>query len=87
MSVNIVSTAESMAGLLHQANADVRATSSHKRFVVMDGLRGVAAIAVVLHHSFHGGGYVKNGILAVDFFFILSGFVVAFPMKTGFGRR
>lgn len=80
-SVDTLSTAESVTALLHQANADVRATSSHKRFAVMDGLRGVAALAVVLFHSYKGGGYVVNGALAVDFFFILSGFVVAYSYE------
>lgn len=70
-----------LAGLLDRADADVRATSSHKRFAAMDGLRGVAALAVVLFHSYEGGGYLVNGPLAVDFFFILSGFVVAFSYE------
>jgi len=47
------------------------------RFAVMDGLRGVAAMAVVLCHSWPDGGPVENGPLAVDFFFLLSGFVIA----------
>ncbi len=45
----------------------------------MDGLRGIAAFAVVF---FHIGGVLPwqpfpNGYLAVDFFFLLSGFVLA----------
>lgn len=47
----------------------------------MDGLRGVAALAVVIFHSYEGGGYLLNGPIAVDFFFILSGFVVAFSYE------
>jgi peptidoglycan/LPS O-acetylase OafA/YrhL len=43
----------------------------------MDGLRGVAALAVMLCHSWPDGGPVQNGPLAVDFFFLLSGFVIA----------
>lgn len=49
-----------------------------RRFVALDGLRGVAAIAVVLFH-FAGAGrpqLTPRGYLAVDFFFILSGFVL-----------
>ena len=41
----------------------------------MDGLRGIAALAVVLLHSFLNKGWVTNGQIAVDLFFILSGFV------------
>ncbi|MFM5932212.1 MAG: acyltransferase family protein [Novosphingobium sp.] len=45
------------------------------RLTGLDGLRGVAALAVLLHHVFilpTGKGY-----LAVDFFFMLSGYVMA----------
>ncbi len=46
----------------------------------LDLLRGVAAIAVVFLHWFEGNGnsWFHNGLLAVDFFFMLSGFVMAF---------
>lgn len=52
------------------------------RFVALDSLRGVAACMVVLYHL-HGQGYllgsalVRGGYLWVDFFFVLSGFVIA----------
>jgi peptidoglycan/LPS O-acetylase OafA/YrhL len=51
---------------------------SKPHFVMLDGLRGVAALAVVLFHTWAGGGPVPNGPLAVDFFFLLSGFVIAY---------
>ena len=41
-------------------------------------MRGVAAIAVVIFHARGFFGYRMSGALAVDFFFVLSGFVVAF---------
>jgi peptidoglycan/LPS O-acetylase OafA/YrhL len=49
------------------------------RYVVLDGLRGVAAAAVVLYHfgSENASGIAAHGYLAVDFFFVLSGFVIA----------
>lgn len=57
---------------------------SRKHFMVLDALRGVAAIMVVLFHVlevYSGGDHVKqvinHGYLAVDFFFMLSGFVMA----------
>lgn len=51
-----------------------------QRFVALDGLRGVAAVAVVLYHIGTASGsrwLVPRGYLAVDFFFVLSGFVLA----------
>jgi peptidoglycan/LPS O-acetylase OafA/YrhL len=47
-------------------------------FAVMDGLRGIAAMAVVVLHSWKNSGMVVNGQLAVDLFFMLSGFVIAY---------
>lgn len=52
------------------------------RFEALDGWRGVCACLVVLFH-FHGysplysTGLVRNSYLFVDFFFVLSGFVIA----------
>lgn len=50
------------------------------RYVFLDGLRGVAALAVVVHHFSSSSGrreIFASGPLAVDFFFCLSGFVIA----------
>lgn len=56
-----------------------------KHYEILDGLRGVAAIIVVAFHileAFNGGSrfnqIINHGYLAVDFFFLLSGFVVAY---------
>lgn len=52
------------------------------RFAVLDGWRGICALVVALHH-FHADGYffhlpfVRGAWLFVDFFFVLSGFVIA----------
>jgi peptidoglycan/LPS O-acetylase OafA/YrhL len=60
-------------------------TDSKKHYPILDGLRGVAAILVVLFHileTFTGGDHSKqiinHGYLAVDFFFLLSGFVIGY---------
>lgn len=51
---------------------------------ILDGLRGVAAITVVWFHIFeayatsHLDQQINHGYLAVDFFFILSGFVIGY---------
>jgi peptidoglycan/LPS O-acetylase OafA/YrhL len=52
---------------------------SGRRFLVLDGLRGVAAAAVILDHipSVTLGPLIPGRYLAVDFFFVLSGFVLA----------
>jgi peptidoglycan/LPS O-acetylase OafA/YrhL len=49
------------------------------RFVVLDGLRGVAAAAIVVRHcpALFGKLVIPNSQLAVDLFFLLSGFVLA----------
>lgn len=54
------------------------------RYVMLDGLRGVAALVVICYHIFEGFAtssvdqYVNHGYLAVDFFFMLSGFVIGY---------
>ncbi len=52
------------------------------RFVALDSLRGIAAIMVVAFHLQDGGlpvgsKLVANSWLVVDFFFVLSGFVIS----------
>ena len=52
--------------------------SKDHRFHVLDGMRGVAALLVVFQHYYHPffSVYFPNAFISVDFFFILSGFVV-----------
>jgi len=58
--------------------------ASKPRYEILDGLRGVAAMLVVAYHLFeihyHGGPNqpINHGYLAVDFFFVLSGFVIGY---------
>lgn len=53
-------------------------------YEILDGLRGVAALTVVCFHLFeayatsHLDQKINHGYLAVDFFFILSGFVIGY---------
>lgn len=57
---------------------------SKPRYEILDGLRGVAAVLVVLFHlleTYSGGQahqIINHGYLAVDFFFVLSGFVIGY---------
>jgi peptidoglycan/LPS O-acetylase OafA/YrhL len=49
-----------------------------RTFATLDGLRGVAALFVAMRHtSFFHGLNIHGGYLAVDLFFVLSGFVIA----------
>lgn len=54
------------------------------RFELLDGLRGVAALCVIFYHYFEAFAtspidqHFNHGYLAVDFFFILSGFVISY---------
>ena len=50
-------------------------------FAPLESLRGVAALGVVLYHAVWANqitslNFVQNGALMVDFFFVLSGFVI-----------
>ena len=53
-------------------------------YEVLDGLRGVAALLVVAFHLFetysgnHFNQIINHGYLAVDLFFVLSGFVIGY---------
>lgn len=65
-------------------------TSTTNRFEALDGWRGICACLVVLFH-FHGysplytSGLVRNSYLFVDFFFVLSGFVIAWNYSDRLG--
>jgi len=66
-------------------------TKSH--YEILDGLRGVASILVIAFHvleTFTNGNrfvqIVNHGYLAVDFFFVLSGFVVAYAYDDRWGK-
>ena len=59
-------------------------TDSKPHYELLDGLRGVAALMVMFFHIGEGFAtspvdqHVNHGHLAVDFFFILSGFVIGY---------
>lgn len=59
-------------------------SSSKKHYSVLDGLRGIAAIMIVFFHFMEivitdfSKNILAHGYLAVDFFFCLSGFVIAY---------
>ena len=61
---------------------------SRPHYDILDGLRGVAALIVIVYHVFelHAGTPVPHGYLAVDFFFILSGFVIGYAYDGRWGK-
>ena len=68
-----------------------------RTFITLDGLRGVAALAVATRHApflwqaGHPTGFLYESYLSVDFFFVLSGFVLAYAyderFRTGMSAR
>ena len=65
---------------------------SKPRYEILDGLRGVAALLVVAFHLFEtyspGPAHqiINHGYLAVDFFFVLSGFVIGYAYDGRWNR-
>lgn len=70
--------------MANQFSSSSSYSDSKPHYHILDGLRGVAALTVVVFHLFeafatsHLDQIVNHGYLAVDFFFILSGFVVGY---------
>ena len=67
--------------------------ASKPHYEILDGLRGVAAVMVVAFHLLeaHSGGnhleqIINHGYLAVDFFFMLSGFVIGYAYDDRWGK-
>ena len=89
--ISVAPPGEGVAGGSTPPTPAAASTGGH--YVVLDGLRGVAAVMVVVFHIFeaHAGGdphrqIVNHGYLAVDFFFLLSGFVIAHAYDGRWGR-
>lgn len=75
---------------MHTTNANLLQTRPH--YEILDGLRGVAAIGVLIYHFMeiiipnYDLNFIAHGHLAVDFFFCLSGFVIAYAYDTRIGK-
>src|SRR5829696_5276358 len=68
------------------AHAPSPAQPGPTRLASLDGLRGVAAVIVLMFHFEQSHGtrsLFASGYLAVDFFFLLSGFVLVGPFEGG----
>lgn len=73
-------------------NKDQAFPLTKNHYEILDGLRGVAAVLVVAFHifeTFSGDRFhqiINHGYLAVDFFFLLSGFVIAYAYDDRWGK-
>lgn len=70
-------------------------TDTKPHYALLDGLRGVAALLVLWYHVFEGFAFasetdiisgINHGYLAVDFFFMLSGFVISYAYDDRLGQ-
>lgn len=75
---------------MNKSDTGILKTKQH--FETLDGLRGVAALSVVTFHfmewaySDYSQNFIGHGFLAVDFFFCLSGFVIAYAYDDRIGK-
>ena len=84
----------------NQAIASAYFADTKPHYELLDGLRGVAALLVVIYHIFEGLAFAEatdgvgsglittlnHGHIAVDFFFILSGFVISYAYDDRWGK-
>jgi peptidoglycan/LPS O-acetylase OafA/YrhL len=69
---------------MSQERSSARLLYTKQHFEILDGLRGVAAVAVVVFHFMeiavpdYSKSFIAHAYLMVDFFFCLSGFVIAY---------
>lgn len=73
-------------------NNEPAVLNSKPHYDILDGLRGVAAFTVVAFHIFEANSkgmleqIINHGYLAVDFFFMLSGFVISYAYDDRWNR-
>ncbi|HEY3372727.1 MAG TPA: acyltransferase [Prolixibacteraceae bacterium] len=71
-------------------SSDILQTKQH--FEILDGLRGIAALGIVIFHFMEwvfpevSKNFIGYGFLAVDFFFCLSGFVIGYAYDNRIGE-
>lgn len=77
---------------MHTTELKPNALNTKQHFEILDGLRGIAALAVVIFHFMEIAysdltkNFISHGFLAVDFFFCLSGFVIAYAYDDRLGK-
>ncbi len=78
-----------------QNNLQGKFPDTKPHFQILDGLRGAAALMVVWYHVFEGFAFAggtaittfNHGYLAVDFFFMLSGFVISYAYDSRWSKE
>lgn len=77
---------------MHANNQSPDILKTKQHFEILDGLRGIAALAIVIFHFMEiaymdfSQNFIAHGFLAVDFFFCLSGFVIAYAYNDRIGK-
>jgi peptidoglycan/LPS O-acetylase OafA/YrhL len=77
---------------MHTENGSKGILNTKQHFAILDGLRGIAALAVVIFHFMEwvfpdsSKNVIGHGFLAVDFFFCLSGFVIGYAYDDRMGK-
>src|SRR4051812_30959528 len=77
---------------MNKENLNQGILKTKRHFEILDGLRGIAALAVVIFHfmewvfSDYSKNFIGHGFLAVDFFFCLSGFVIGYAYDSRIGK-
>ena len=81
-------------------NITLTFVDSKPHYEILDALRGVAALLVIWYHIYEGFSFaqitngdgdglitsINHGYLAVDFFFMLSGFVISYAYDDRWGK-
>lgn len=79
-------------GLMNRSPTVYAELANKPHFEMLDGLRGLAALAVVVFHFMEwmqpnfSKNFIAHGFLAVDFFFCLSGFVIGYAYDNRMGQ-
>jgi len=79
---NVTNLIKILRKIKHHTN-QYRSLKPKQHFEILDGLRGIAALAIVVFHFIEivyppAENFIAHGFLAVDFFFCLYGFVIAY---------
>ena len=78
--------------IIIKMNQSPAGLNSKPHYEILDGLRGVAAIIVLAFHLLEAHAtnaftqIINHGYLAVDFFFLLSDFVVGYAYDDRWGK-
>ncbi|MDR2383259.1 MAG: acyltransferase [Prevotellaceae bacterium] len=80
-------------GMIDEKHEQTSIPPSKPHYEILDGLRGVAAIMILIYHILETHTIftdknliIGHGYLAVDFFFVLSGFVIGYAYDDRWGK-